>query len=254
MRIADVSGFYSAVGGGVRSYVRQKFAMARRGGHDLTVIAPAARGGVEERPGGRIVWIAGPPMPFDATYHILWDRAAVWRALDTAAPDVVEGSSPWRGGWIAGRWPGRAVKALVFHQDVVAGYPFVLLDRAMSHAAIDTMFAGWWAWLRRLSAAFDVTVAGGDWLAARLAAHGIGNPIAVPLGIEACRFSPAKRDEGLRRALLAKCGAPPTASLLLAVGRFHPEKRYRTIIDGFAAARAARPDLALAIVGDGLTR
>jgi len=54
--------------------------------------------------------------------------------------------------------------------------------------------------------------------------------------------------------LLAACGIPPDGKLLLAVGRLHPEKRHRTIIEGFARARARRPDLGLVIVGDGPLR
>jgi alpha-1,6-mannosyltransferase len=78
--------------------------------------------------------------------------------------------------------------------------------------------------------------------------------VAVPFGIETDLFSPARRDEALRCEILAACGAAPDAKLLIAVGRLHPEKRHRTIIDGFALARERRPDLALAIFGDGPDR
>jgi alpha-1,6-mannosyltransferase len=209
---------------------------------------------VEERPGGRIAWVKSPGMPFDANYHMFKDREAVWRVLDAEAPDVVEGSSPWRGGWLAGAWPGAAVKSLVFHQDFIAGYPYTLLGGMLSRGAIDRLFGAYWDYVRRLSGRFDVTVAGGDWLARRLAGFGLHNPVAVPFGIETGLFSPARRDPAVRQSLLAACGAPPDARLLLAVGRLHPEKRQRTIIEGFALARARRPNLALAIIGDGPLR
>jgi len=259
MRIADVSGFYSETGGGVRSYVLQKFEAAARAGHDLTVVAPGARSWMQERRGGRIAWVASPSMPFDANYRMFWRAREAWRVLDAAKPDIVEGSSPWRGGWIAGNWPdsrgpGRAARALVFHQDFIAGYPRTLLDRTMSRGAIDRLFGSYWRYLRRLSGRFDVTVAGGQWLTERLAGFGLNNPVTVALGVEAGQFSPSKRDEALRRDLLAACGLGETGRLLLAVGRFHPEKRHRTIIRGFAAARARQPDLGLVIIGDGLTR
>ncbi len=254
MRIADVCGFYSDTGGGVRSYVLQKFEAAHHAGHDLTVIAPGARTTVETRRGGRIVWLASPPMPFDANYRRLTDRSGVWRALDAARPDVVEGSSPWASGRTAGLWPGRAVRALIFHQDFVAGYPYTALDRWLPRPRIDALFAPYWRGVRRLSERFDVTIAGGDWLARRLARFGVANAIAVPFGIEPGPFSPARRNADLRRDLLERCGVGPEGRLLLAVGRFHPEKRHRTIIEGFARARAQRPDLALVLAGDGLTR
>jgi len=76
----------------------------------------------------------------------------------------------------------------------------------------------------------------------------------VPLGIETGRFSRSKRDEALRTSLLAACGVPPEGKLLLAVGRLHPEKRHKTMIEGFLRARQVRPDLGLVIIGDGPLR
>ena len=254
MKIVDVSGFYSETGGGVASYVRQKLAAAARHGHEVVVIAPGARSGEERRPGGKIVWVASPPMPFDANYRMFFGAREAWASIEAEAPDVIEGSSPWRGGWIAANAPGHAVRSLVFHQDFIAGYPYTLLDGLLERPQIDKLFGGYWAYVRRLSAHFDVTVTGGEWLARRLESFGVHRPMAVPFGIETELFSPARRDETLRRELLAACGAPPDAKLLLAVGRLHPEKRHRTIIEGFALARGRRPDLALMILGDGPAR
>ena len=254
MNIVDVCGFYSETGGGVRSYVHHKLEAAARAGHHITVIAPGPEDRMEPRRGGGIAWVKSPPMPFDPNYHRFSGRRAVWRVIDEAAPDIIEGSSPWGSGALAGGWPGNAARALIFHQDFVAGYPYTAFGGILSRPRIDALFAPYWAHLRRLSARFDVTIAGGSWLAERLAGFGVHNPVAVPFGIESGRFSPALRDPGLRREMLELCGAPESGRLLLAVGRFHPEKRHGTIIGAFALARAARPDLALFIVGDGLAR
>ena len=252
MKIADVNGFYAEAGGGVRRYVDTKFEAAARAGHDLTVIAPGAEDRLEPRAGGAVAWVASPPMPFDPRYRRFAARAGVWAALDAVAPDVVEASSPWGSAGIAAAWPGRAPRALVFHQDVVAAYAHTALDRFISRPTIDALAFPWWARLRALSTRCDVTVAGGEWLATRLAAHGVVGARAVPFGIEAGRFTPALRDEVLRARLLQQCGAPADGKLLLAVARFHPEKRLPTVIEAFARARAARGDLGLAIVGQGL--
>jgi alpha-1,6-mannosyltransferase len=251
MKIVDVSGFYSETGGGVASYVRQKLAAAARHGHEVVVIAPGAQSAVESRVGGKIIWVSAPPMPFDANYRVFFSAREAWRAIEAEAPDVIEGSSPWRGGWIAARAPGDALKSLVFHQDFIAGYPYTVLDGLMARPQIDKLFDGYWAYVRRLSAHFDVTVTGGEWLAERLKTFGVHRPLAVPFGIETELFSPLRRDESLRRELLAACNAPPEAKLLIAVGRLHPEKRHSTIIEGFARARARHPELVLAIIGDG---
>ncbi len=255
MKVVDVSGFYSETGGGVRSYVQQKLDEAERAGHRLTIIAPGPQDRVDLRPGGgKIVWVQSPPMPFDANYRLFVKAQPVWQIIDAEAPDVVEGSSPWRGGWIAASWPGAAVKSLVFHQDFVAGYPYTLLGDRLSRPAIDRIFAPYWAYLRRLSTHFDVTVTGGNWLSERLAGFGVNAPHAVPFGIESGRFTPALADEGLRREFLERCGVGVDGKLLLAVGRFHPEKRHSTILEGFALARARRPGLGLVLIGEGPTR
>ena len=254
MRIVDVNGFYSDNGGGVRSYVRQKFAAAEAAGHDLTVIAPGPSSRVQPMAGGRVVWIESPPMPFDANYNRFVGRRAVWRAMDEAGPDVVEGSSPWHGGWLAAHWRGRAPRALIFHQDFVAGYPYTALSGLMPLKAIDGLFMPWWGHVRRLAARYDVTVTGGEWLARRLTGFGVANAVAVPFGIERGVFSPALRDETLRAELLAFTGTASAGKLLIAVGRFHPEKRQPMLIEAFAKARETIPNLGLVLIGDGLTR
>ena len=254
MKIVDVCGFYSERGGGVRSYVRQKFVAAANAGHDLTVIAPGPSTHVELVEGGRIAWVKSPPMPFDANYHRFQGHREVWRLLNEARPDIVEGSSPWHGGWLAGHWPGAARRALIFHQDFVAGYPYTALSGVMPLARIDALFTPWWRHVAKLAACYDVTVTGGEWLARRLTGFGVANAQAVPFGIEPGVFSPSLRDEALRAELLSLAGVGPRAALLIAVGRFHPEKRHRTLIDAFARARQTRPELGLVLIGEGMGR
>ena len=254
MKIVDVCGFYSKTGGGVRSYVHHKFDAARAAGHDLTVIAPGETSRTEETRGGKIIWVKSPLMPFDPNYRRFVGHREVFAVLDAERPDIVEGSSPWHSGWLAAHWPGRAARALIFHQDFVAGYPYTALSGVMPLDWIDGLFAPYWRHVRRLAARYDVTIAGGEWLARRLEGFGVANARAVPFGIERGQFSPAKRDEAVRHQLLALSGASPSGKLLIAVGRFHPEKRHPMLIEAFAKARETRPDLGLVLVGDGLTR
>ncbi len=252
MRIVDVCGFYSEAGGGVRAYVRQKLAAAARAGHHVSVIAPGSRDRIESVDGGRITWLAGPPMPFDARYRRFAAAEPVWRAIDAERPDVIEGSSPWRSGWLARDWPGAAPRTLLFHQDVVAAYAHVALDRWLPHKVIDWLAAPWWARLRRLACGFDATLVAGDWLAKRLTDFGVERVRSVPFGVDRRWFRPGRRDPTLRTALLRQCGVGPAGMLLLAVGRFHPEKRWGVILEGFRHARVRLPNIALVVVGDGL--
>ena len=93
----------------------------------MTIIAPGPETKTERMGGGTIAWVKSPYLPFDRNYRMFWNHQQVWRTLDRLAPDLVEGSSPWRGGWLAARWPGKAVKVFFMHADPVAVYPQTFL-------------------------------------------------------------------------------------------------------------------------------
>lgn len=254
MIVADVCEFYSEKGGGVRTYIQQKLDASARAGITTLILAPGPEDRVEERRGGKVIWIRSPVLPFDPRYHIFWDHKPVFEVLDREAPHVVEGSSAWRGGWIAARWPGRAVKSFFIHQDPVAVYPQTLLGNVMSTAQIDRMFEWFWAYMRKLSGRFDLSVVSGAWLADRLESFGLRRPLVVPFGVEKEAFSPDLRDDGLRSEMLAACGiSHPDARLLVAVSRHHPEKRLGALFKAVEQVGRDIP-LGLYVIGDGPIR
>jgi alpha-1,6-mannosyltransferase len=254
MKIADIAEFYSERGGGFRTYIQHKLAASRREGHHTVIIAPGAEDREEPRSGGKIVWVRAPRVPVDPRYHFFVRSAPVNQVLQAERPDVVEGSSPWLGAWIAARWQGAMVKSLFVHQEPVATYPQTLLGRTLGQRRVDEMFGWFWSYLRRLSARFDLSVVSSGWLADRLESFGLTRPQVVPFGIDKRLFSPARRDAAMRRRMLAACGiADETAPLLVAVSRHHPEKRVGTMIDAFAAASRTRP-MGFFLIGDGPIR
>lgn len=254
MKIADVCEFYSAHGGGVRTYVHQKLAASAAEGVDCSIIAPGPEDRVEETAGGRIVFVKSPQHSIDKRYHVFETERAVHEVLDDLKPDVVEGSSAWRGGWIAANWPGPAARAFFIHQDPVAVYGHTFLGRVMPLAMVDKVAGFMWRYLSELSRRFDISVVSGEWLADRLAAQGLPRPVPVPFGIELDTFSPALRDEGVRRSMLAACGCEdPNGVLLIAVSRYHPEKRIGMLIDAFEKIRKERP-AGLFLIGHGPIR
>lgn len=250
MKIVDVAEFYSDQGGGVKTYINQKLAAAKRLGHEMVIIAPGTEAGEEERNGGRVIWVKGPRLPVDPRYVILWRQKEVHRILDREKPDVVEGSSAWTGGSFAGNWKGDAVKTFIFHQDPVAVYPQTFLGQIMKLETVDNTFRFYWRFLSRLSKKFDATIVSGDWLKKRVAKFDLNNPIAVPFGINKGFFSPERRDPAIRKNLLEQLGLDESASLMISVSRYHPEKRLSTIIDGFNAASKEKP-MGLVIYGGG---
>ena len=253
MKIADIAEFYSEQGGGVRTYIRAKLEASARAGHETVIIAPGAADKEDPLPGGKIVWVKAPPIPFDPRYHIFTGGDGVRAVLEREQPDVVEGSSPWRGGWIAAKWQSLAVKSLIMHADPVAVYPHTVLDQYIARPTIDRIFGWFWSYLRRLNANFDVTIVAGDGMRRRFESFGLTRVNTVSFGVNHENFNPARRDEAARRAMLDACGLPETARLAIASSRHHPEKRLPVIMEAVKRANRTRP-VGLYMIGDGLSR
>jgi alpha-1,6-mannosyltransferase len=258
MKVVDLAEFYSATGGGVRTYVEQKLRLAAAQGVEMTVVAPAAEDRLEGRGQGRIIWIASPKMPLDSNYHrfAFGAEAKIHALFDHLKPDVIEASSTWQGAWIAARWRGPAARALFLHQDPVAAYPHALLDRTLSPAAIDRAFGWWWKYLDGLERRFDTSVVSGPWLAEKLVRQGLRRPAVVPLGVDKGLFLSARPSPVTRARMLAACGIDPArddAVLAVSVSRHHPEKRLDILMQAVQRMNAERP-FGLFIIGDGPAR
>jgi alpha-1,6-mannosyltransferase len=254
MRIVDVCEFYSPRGGGVRSYIDRKMALIAEHGHELVVLAPATEDRIEQRPGGgRIIWVKAPAMPFDRNYRMFWDAEPIHAWLDRLRPDIVEASSPWRPAWIVGSWAGEATRIFFLHNDPVVSYPYRWFGPVAPRERIDRMFEWFNRYLRRIAPQYDGVVVCGESLRRRLDERGVGPVACMPLGIDRAAFSPALRDPGLRASLLAECELPESATLLIGVGRHHPEKRWPLVIDAVQAAGAQAP-IGLVLIGDGMDR
>jgi len=251
MKIVDVCAFYSPQGGGVRTYVEQKLAVGPAMGHEIVIIAPGDENGVIDRgPGARIVTIKSPRFPLDRKYWYFQDAAPLYAVLDAEKPDFVEATSPWRSATLVAEWPSAAPRSLVMHADPLSAYAYRWFGPIFSRPTIDRRFAMYWEHLRRASRRFDHVVCANSDLSARLDAGGVANVTTIPMGIEADRFSPSLRDEALRAQLLAQCGLPEDAALLIGVGRLAPEKRWPMVIDAVGAASQHRP-LGLVLLGEG---
>lgn len=254
MKILELAEFYSQQGGGVRTYVEQKFQAARSAGHNLCVVAPGPEDRVENRSGGKLIWVKSPPLPVDKRYHLFWAQKPIDQIVAEERPDFIEGASLWRGAWLAGRQPASIPKALVVHQDPVSSYPQTILRNILTKSQIDALFAWFFRYFRRLQELFDTTIVASAWLAERLASAGLKRPELVPFGVDSLEFSHTERSESLRSAMLEECGVHiRDAKLLITVNRHHPEKRLPMLIEAFQAASSLEP-MGLYIVGDGPSR
>jgi alpha-1,6-mannosyltransferase len=251
MKIVDVCAFYSPRGGGVKTYVGQKLAMAERLGQDITILAPGDKDAlVEFGPCARIQTIASPRFPLDRKYWYFHDERALHAALGSLSPDFVEASSPWRSPLMVANWRPEVPKALILHADPLSAYAYRWLEPLVSRRTIDRRFVRYWDHLRQLGRLYDAVVCASEDLALRMKAGGVGNVVTVPMGVEAQRFSASKRDPGLRANLLGQCSLGPDATLLVAAGRLAPEKRLPMLVEAVTIAGRHRP-VGLVIFGEG---
>lgn len=251
MRIVDVSAFYSPRGGGVRTYVEQKLAIAPELGHDVTILAPGDDDEIIERgPNARIEILSSPRFPLDRRYWYFADEQALHRALDRIRPDIVEASSPWRSALMAARWQGSAPRSLIMHADILSAYAYRWLEPVFKRSTIDRRMERYWAHLRQLGRAFDRVLCASRDLSSRLMIGGVSNVVTNAMGVEPGLFSPSLRDPRLRATLLQKCSLPPDAHLLVAVGRLASEKRWPMVVEAVTAAARLRP-IGLVMLGEG---
>jgi alpha-1,6-mannosyltransferase len=254
MKIVDVSAFYSPFGGGVKTYVERKLEIAPKLGHDISIIVPSDRNAVETVGSkARLIHLKSPQLIVDKRYRYFEAADPVHELLDRVRPDFVEASSPWRTASIVADWRGSAGRALIMHADPLSTYAYRWFGPIASREVIDRQFDFFWRHLRRVASKFDMTVAAHQGLATRLAQGHVARVVTEPMGIDSGLFSPRLRDLALRRDLLARCSLPPTATLLLGVGRHSAEKRWPMIVEACEVAARASP-IGLIIIGDGRQR
>jgi alpha-1,6-mannosyltransferase len=254
VKIVEVCAFYAPQGGGVRAYIERKLLAGPDAGHEIVVIVPGAENKDEQiRPGSRMVTLASPPFPLDRRYRYFDDEPALHAVLDAERPDVVEVSSQWRSCAMVADWKGDAKRVLFMHSDPLSAYLYRWFGPIAGPEAIDAYFDLYWRYLRRLSQQFDCIVSASASLSRRLTTGGVEKVATVPMGVEPGIFSPAHRDEKLRRDLLARCSLGPEGLLLLGAGRLAPEKRWPMVVDAVAAAGYRKP-IGLVLVGGGRHR
>ncbi|QDZ09151.1 glycosyltransferase family 1 protein [Sphingomonas panacisoli] len=254
MRIVDVCAFYTPAGGGVKTYIDRKLAIAPRLGHETIVIAPGATDSViEHRPGAIVATIASPRFPLDRRYRYFADEEKLHRTLSMWRPDVVEASSPWSSASMVGRWQGSATRALVMHCDPLSAYAYRWFGGVAGIATIDRGFDRFWRHLRQLDAQFDAVICASDQLTHRLRQGGVHGARTVRMGVQDGLFSPTRRDLAVRRRTLELCGLRSNAMLMLGVGRYSPEKRWAMVIEAAISASTVKP-IGLLLVGEGRSR
>jgi phosphatidyl-myo-inositol dimannoside synthase len=98
-------------------------------------------------------------------------------------------------------------------------------------------------------------IAAGAWVADQaedVAGRALSTTVVSP-GVDVERFRPIA-DDGERARVRASFGLPPAGRLVVSVSRLVPRKGMDTLIEAAARLAPARPDLLVAIAGDGRDR
>ncbi|CDO09597.1 glycosyltransferase [Mycolicibacterium cosmeticum] len=241
VRVAIVAESFLPNVNGVTNSVLRVIEHLRRTGHEVIVIAPDTPRGQAPadrvHDGVRIHRVPSMMFPKVTSLPLGVPRPRIVNVLRGFDPDVVHLASPALLGWggvHAARHLGVPTVA-VFQTDVAGfaqSYGVGMLSRAS------------WTWTRRLHSKADRTLAPSTAAMEDLAAHRIPRLHKWGRGVDITGFVPSARDEALRRRL-----SPAGLPIVGFVGRLAPEKHVERL-----AGLAARDDLQVVIVGDGVDR
>ena len=241
MRVVIVAESFLPNVNGVTNSVLRVLEHLDRTGHEALVIAPDTPRG--EAPadrlygGVRIHRVPSRMFPKITSLPLGVPRPRMVRVLRGFDPDVVHLASPallGYGGLHAARFLG--VPTVAVFQTDVAGF-------AQSYG-MGMMTSAAWAWTRHLHSRADRTLAPSSAAMEDLVAHRIPRVHHWGRGVDITGFVPSARSDVLRAAW-SPLGKPVVGF----VGRLAPEKHVERL-----AALAARNDLQLVIVGDGVDR
>lgn len=250
----DLTQSWSAVGGGVGTYLRHKRQhILQTMPHRHLLIVPGSSDSVVEEERAITVTIASPKVPGSPNYRLMVRNGAVRDVLARFKPDLIECQDaynlPWTAIGHAKRHSGTALVAAY-----MTDFPTVYVERPFRKVVGQTLAGAasrlcyWYCGklYRRFDGMFALSENGGM---TKLKSLSLDRIEVVPLGVELGEFSPARRDPGLRRALGVKDGQP----LLVYAGRIDGEKRAQLLVDAFRLLPSSL-GAHLLLIGDGPLR
>ena len=239
--LVDMTMFYAADGGGVRTYLDAKARwIGAQPGLRHSVVAPASGIRSSSRPhegnGGNIA-VPSLPITIAGRYRVVRSVASAARRTRAIAPSLIEVGDPFQFAWAAlrvKRSQGIPIVAY-YHSDIST-----ILQRRFG------AFAGQAAvrYLKSVYQEFDLVLAPSRGTAQFLREKGIDSVLHQPLGVDTNVFHPRHRQADLRQQL----GLAPDTRLLVYAGRFTPEKKLAHLFD---AVRALGAPYHLLLIGNG---
>lgn len=237
LRIALVTeSFLPQVNGVTNSVLRILEGFARDGDEAL-VIAPESGDGPSEYAGFRIKRV--PSLQMKGLVPVGFPQRSLEPLIEGFSPDVIHLASPiFLGSYVTKIASRLEIPTLSVYQTDIAGFA--------RHYGMSVAHGGLKKWIAKIHAQTNRTLAPSNWSCLDLEKSGVPNVHLWRRGVDSVKFSPAKRDQGLRRELL---GDRSDRKIVGYVGRLANEKRVEdlTILN-------QRDDIQLVIIGDGPAR
>ncbi|GIJ33169.1 alpha-1,6-mannosyltransferase [Micromonospora sediminimaris] len=243
LRIVRLASFVTGTSGGLRTALQHLGEGYRTAGHEPVLVVPGRRDDDQRHPWGRVITLAGPPLPHSGGYRLLTARRRLARLLTTLAPDRLEVSDRstlrWTGDWARANG---VPSVMVSHESLSGllgawGVPATLGRRLADRLNADTA--------RR----YDRIVCTTRWAAEEFARIGVPHVDLVPLGVDLGTFQPGRADPAVRARY-----ADPGEVLLVHCARLSVEKRPELAVDAVAQLRRSGVPAVLVMVGDGPRR
>jgi alpha-1,6-mannosyltransferase len=251
--------------GGISTFYMAMLQAANLQQREMRLIVPGTEDGVEQvGQYGRIYYVRAPRAPFCDSYRCihptqyLYPETTMRKILRQERPDLIEICDKYNLHFLGGMIRERLLRDLDF-RPVMLGLSCERMDENVAayvgNSVLHRWFCRWYMhWL--YFPFFDHHVAVSEHAAVELVAasrsHAVRRGIWIrPMGVDAERFTPARRSEATRQELVQKSNAEANTTLLLYAGRLAPEKNLPLLVE---MMQLLGSDFRLLLVGDGIER
>lgn len=260
---------FHAHSGGISTFYMAMLQVANQQQREMRLIVPGTEDRVEQVGShGRIYFVRAHQAPFYGSYRCIYPTQylcpedTMRRILREERPEVIEICDKYNLHYLGGMIRENLLKDLNF-RPVMLGLSCERMDENVAvyvgNSVLHRFFCRWYMhWM--YFPFFDHHMAVSEHAAAELLTasrrHRVGRGIWIrPMGVDAARFSPARRTGAMRQHLLQESNGRSGTTLLLYAGRLAPEKNLPLLIEMMRfLAHDPERDYRLILVGDGIER
>jgi alpha-1,6-mannosyltransferase len=247
MRTLDISSFFSASCGGIKTYYREKARLLPRFGVDCHFAVPGSENGTTPFENGTLHTITGPRVPWNTDYRLFGDTCEIVSLIARLQPDLIEIGSHT----LLPELVHRALRAQSQTHTRVVGFFHSDIPRTQVEPASRWLppplarmaVARAWAFVRARHAAYDATLVASREVLTTLQAQGVPRVRWVGLGVDTGVFRP-------RPKLVVPAVSEASPLTVVYAGRLSSDKGFPLILSAFARL-LAQPQIHLHVLGAG---